>query len=110
MSSIDVDDLGAKMLEAARGVLTAKWTKARPYVESETKIFAERLASITRLRAAGSISEQRAKDLVAFQEEAFETVLLAVEGLTQLAIEEALNAALKAVRDTVNTAIGFALL
>lgn len=110
MSSINVNDLGAKMLTAAEGVLTAKWAKVRPYVESETRILAERLASIARLRAAGSISEERAKDLVAFQKEAFETVLLAVEGLTQLAVEEALNAALKAVRDTVNTAIGFALI
>ncbi|WP_431112960.1 hypothetical protein [Variovorax paradoxus] len=110
MSSIDVNDIGIKMLVAAEGVLKNKWVKVKPYIESETKIFAERLANIARLRAAGSISEQRARDLVAFQKEAFETVLLAVEGLTQLAIEEALNAALKAVRDAVNVAVGFVLL
>jgi hypothetical protein len=37
-------------------------------------------------------------------------VLLTLEGLGLLAVEAAINAALKVVSDTVNSAIGFALL
>jgi hypothetical protein len=110
MSELDVEATGKKMLEAAKVVVGDKWPKTKAYFESESKILAQRLASVARLRVDGKISEQRAKDLVAFQLEAFETVLLAVEGLNQLLLEEALNAALKVVKDAVNTAAGFALL
>jgi hypothetical protein len=37
-------------------------------------------------------------------------VMLTVEGLGLLTVESAINAALGAVRDSVNTAVGFALL
>jgi hypothetical protein len=47
---------------------------------------------------------------VKFQKEAWETVLLAVAGLNQFMVEQALNAALKAVNEMVNTAVGFALI
>jgi hypothetical protein len=36
-------------------------------------------------------------------------VLLTVEGLGLLAVEQAINAALRVVKDTVNTALGFVL-
>jgi len=37
-------------------------------------------------------------------------VMLAVEGMGLVLIEEAINAALKAVKDVVNAALGFALI
>lgn len=108
--SINTEQLIEKMLDAAKGVFEDKWPETKEYAESEVKIFAERFATIARLRAAGAISEKRAKNHVEFQKEAWETVLLAVAGLNQLLIEEALNAALAAVKDVVNTAVGFVLL
>ena len=108
--SIDVSEIAEKMLAAAKGVIGDKWPTTQKYFESEAKIFAERFASIEKLRAEGAISEERAKSHVEFQKEAWETVLLAVVGLNQLMVEQALNAALKAVREIVNKAVGFALL
>lgn len=108
--SINVDDVAKTMIEAAKGVVGEKWPVTQTYFESESKIFAERFASIAKLHAEGLISESRAKSHVKFQKEAWETVLLAVAGLNQIMVEQALNAALKAVNETVNTAVGFALI
>lgn len=108
--SLDVEAVGKDMLAAAKGVIGDKWPTTKKYFQSETKIFAERLASIEKLRKSGLISEERAKLHLEFQKEAWETVLLAVEGLTQLLVEQALNAAIKVVREAVNKAVGFALL
>lgn len=108
--SIDKSEVIEKMLSAAKGVFDDKWPETKDYAKSEVKIFAERFQTIARLRAAGAISEKRAKSHVEFQKEAWETVLLAVAGLNQLLVEEALNAALDAVKDTINTGVGFVLL
>jgi hypothetical protein len=108
--SLNIDEIAQQMLGAAKGVVAEKWPSTQKYLESETKIFAQRLASIEQMRLAGVISESRAKLHVEFQKEAWETVLLAVEGMSQLLVEQALNAALKAVQEVVNKAVGFALL
>jgi hypothetical protein len=108
--SLDVNDLTQKMLDAAKGVVSDKWPATRQYFESEAQAFAQRFASIEALRSAGKITDERAKSHVDFQKESWATVLLAVEGLSELTIEQALNAALASVRDVVNKAIGFALL
>lgn len=107
---VNVDDIAGKMIAAARGVVGEKWPATHSYFESESRVFAQRLARIAWLRAAGLISESRAKRHLAFQKEAWETVLLAVDGLNQIMVEQALNAALKAVNEVVNTAVGFRLL
>lgn len=108
--NIDVQQITAGMLGAAKSVVSDKWPITQKYFESETQIFAQRLAGIAVMYAAGDISESRAKMHLQFQKEAWETVLLTVAGLNQLMIEQALNAALDVIRDTVNTAIGFALI
>lgn len=108
--SLDIETIGKQMIEAARGVVKEKWPATKSYFESESKAYAARLATIVRLRTEGLISEARAKQHVEFQNNSWETVLLAVEGLNQLLVEEALNAAIKVIREVVNKAIGFALL
>jgi Asp-tRNA(Asn)/Glu-tRNA(Gln) amidotransferase B subunit len=108
--NLDVEAIAKDMVGAAKGVVGDKWPTTRKYFESESKIFAERLAGIAKMRKAGMISEERAKQHLAFQTEAWETVLLAVDGLSQLMVEQALNAAIKAIQDAVNKALGFALL
>lgn len=108
--SLDIDKLFGDMLFAAQGVVKDKWPTTREYFESETKMLAQRLVTIEKMRRDGTISESRAKLHLDFQKESYQTVLLAVEGLNQLLVEEALNAALKVVKDAVNTAVGFVLL
>ena len=108
--NLDIDAIEKQMINAAKGVVKDKWPATKSYFESESKAYAGRLATIVKLRKDGVISEERAKQHVAFQTNAWETVLLSVEGLNQLLVEEALNAATRAIREAVNKAIGFALL
>lgn len=108
--SLNVEEVTLKMVQAAKGVVGGQWPATQIYFESESRIFAERFANIARLRAQGLISESRARSHVRFQKEAWETVLLAVLGLNRIMVEQALNAALAAVNEIVNKAVGFALL
>lgn len=108
--SLDVDAIAGDMIAAAKVVVDDRWPATREYFESESRMYAQRLASVTRMYGEGLISASRAREHVAFQNEAWETTLLAVKGLSQLMVEQALNAALDVIRDTVNKAIGFALL
>jgi len=108
--SLDIDTLAQTMLSAAQQVVGQQWPSVRAYFESETQMYAQRIASVAAMWADGLISESRAKDHLALQNQAWETTLLAVQGLSQLMVEASLNAALQAVRDMVNTAVGFALL
>lgn len=108
--SLDVDAIAKDMISAARGVVDQKWPATQAYFESESKMYAQRLASVAKMYADGIISEKRAKEHVALQNDAWETTLLAVNGLSQILVEQALNAAINVVRDAVNKAIGFVLL
>lgn len=108
--SIDVDVIAKDMITAAKGIVDSNWPATREYFESESKMYAQRLASVAKMYANGIITEKRAKEHIALQNEAWETTLLAVNGLSQVLIEQALNAAIKVIRDAVNKAIGFALL
>jgi Asp-tRNA(Asn)/Glu-tRNA(Gln) amidotransferase B subunit len=108
--SLDVDDIKKEMLTAVKGVLDQKWPATREYFESESAMYAQRLVSVAKMHADGIISEKRALEHIALQNEAWETTLLAVNGLSQILIEQALNAAVKAIQGAVNKAVGFALL
>jgi Asp-tRNA(Asn)/Glu-tRNA(Gln) amidotransferase B subunit len=108
--SLDIDVISQQMITAAKGVVDQKWPATREYFESESKMYAHRLVSIAKMYAEGIISEKRAKEHIALQNEAWETTLLAVNGLSQILIEQALNAAIKVIRDAVNSSLGFALL
>jgi hypothetical protein len=98
------------MSDAAREVLDESWPDVKEYARSEFKKIAESIAMIARLRAAGKISAKKARLHLDIQKNASRMVLLTVEGLGILTVERAINAALGVVRDTVNTAVGFALL
>ncbi len=110
MATIDVAKLVKDMLAAAQSILKEKWPDARDYAESEFNKIGDSILFIERQRALGLMSEERAKSHLRIQKNATEIVLLAIEGLGILAVEAAINAALAIIRDTVNKALGFALL
>jgi hypothetical protein len=108
--SLDLESIAKKMIAAAKGVVDKKWPETREYFEAESRKYAQSLANVAKMYNEGTISENRAKEHIALQKEAWETTLLAVEGLNQILVEESLNAAINVIRDTVNKAIGFILL
>jgi hypothetical protein len=108
--SLNVSELAAQMLGAAQEVLSGKWPEIKDYAESETKKLAQSLATIEKLHVTGQISDEQAGLHLDIQKNASRTVLLTLEGLSLLVVEQAINAALRVVKDTVNTALGFALI
>jgi hypothetical protein len=110
MPSIDPALVGKEMLAAAHGVLKKRWPRVRDYASQELKKLAQDIAFIEEQVALGKMTEQQAKLHFGIQRNAARTVLLTIEGIGLLAAEEAINAALKVVSKSVNTALGFVLL
>ncbi|MEO2279746.1 hypothetical protein [Pseudoalteromonas pernae] len=108
--TINAAELAGNMLGAMQGVLSEKWPKIREYGEAEAHKLAQSLSKIQTLIIAGEIDEEEAMLHLAIQRNASQSVLLTLAGLSALAVEQALNAAFDAIKDTVNTALGFPLL
>jgi len=108
--SLNIGELVQTMLGAAKGELEAAWPKAKDFAEAEFKKLAERSIEIGKQRVAGNLSSDEAEDLLLMQKRAAETVFLAIQGLTLVAIQNAINAALNAIKDAVNTAVGIVVL
>jgi hypothetical protein len=108
--AIDLSALLPAMLTAARETGEEQWPLMRDYAETEFRKLGESLAMIERLFITGQITEEQARLHLEIQRASMRMVLLTIEGLGILAVERAINAALGVIRDTVNTALGFALL
>lgn len=108
--SLSASKLGKDILAAFKGSLTEKWPDIKEYGEAEAKKLAQTLVMIEALKESGKINKRQATLHLEIQKNATRTVLLTLEGLGVLAVEGAINAALKVVKDAVNTAVGFALL
>jgi hypothetical protein len=102
--------LATPMIAAVKGVLTQQWPQVKDYTEAEVKKLATSLIQITKLRVTGQITESECSVLLEMQKNTARAVMLAVQGMALLLVEQAINAALAAVRGIINTAIGFVLL
>jgi len=108
--ALRASDLTRRMVEAAAESLQDRWPDVRDYARGEFQKIAHDILLIERLRKQKKISARRARLHLEVQKNAAKTVLLATEGMGILAAEAAINAALRAINDTVNAAIGFRLL
>ncbi len=108
--SLKVRELTKAMLAAAKGELVDSWPEVKEYAAAEAKKTAQTLVMIEKLSLQGKITKQQAKIHLRMQKNSALAVLLTLEGLGILAVENAINAALKAIQDSVNTAVGFALI
>jgi hypothetical protein len=107
--SLNVSALGRDMLSAFMDVLKGKAPDIRRYAEAESKKMAQSIVMIEKLVVAGTINEEEPKLHLSIQKNAARTVFLTIEGLGIIAVQEAINAALDVVKDTVNKALGFGL-
>ncbi|HXB93627.1 MAG TPA: hypothetical protein VNU70_00670 [Puia sp.] len=108
--SLDFNNLFSQMLTAAKTSFNKKWPKIKDLATSSVKTLAQNVVDIEQMRIAGTITEEQARLKLDLQKNAFKTVLLTEEGIGLLVVESALNAMLGIIKDTVNTAIGFALI
>lgn len=110
MASIDIQQVLPSMVMAAKGVFNTRWPVIRDYAEAELEKLVTTLVQIEKLKLSGQIGEAEASVLFEMQKNTARAVMLALQGMSLLLVEGAINAALGAVRDIVNTALGFALL
>ena len=103
-------NLGEKMFEATKTSFGSKFTSIKHFLKDESEKLAITLRMIIDASANGDISKAEAKILLNQHKVAASAVLTSTEGMTAVAVQAALNAALKVVKDFVNGKLGFALL
>jgi hypothetical protein len=108
--SIDVSQLASSMASAFIIVLKDKAPDIKIYAENEAKKLAHTLVMIEELYLSNKIDQDEVKLHLDIQKNSTRIVFLTIEGLGILAVEQAINAALAVVKESVNEAIGFALL
>lgn len=108
--AIDPTTIIDPIIAAMKPALGKGWNDVADYAKSESVKMAHTLATIAELKTANKIDEQQAEALLDMQKHASQAVLLAVEGIGLVAAQNAINAALDAVKLVVNRAAGFALI
>jgi hypothetical protein len=110
MPNIMIQDVITSMIGAAKGAFGRKWPGIKNFAEAEFEKLARTLVQIETLKSSGQISEAEASVLLEMQKNTARAVMLSLEGMSLMLVEAAINAALAVVKDTINTALGFALL
>jgi hypothetical protein len=108
--TLDIPELLASMGEAAGGVLKNKWPGVRSFATLEFQKIAQTVAMIGEGVADGEITRDQATILLNMQKTASRAVIASSEGMGLIAAEQAINAALAAVKGPINAFVGFALL
>lgn len=109
-NEVTSDNIGEKMFEAAKSSFGNKFGLIKHFLKGESEKLAITLRMIIGASASGEISKAEAKILLNQQKIAASAVLTSAEGMTAVAAQAAINAALKVVKDFVNGKLGFALL
>lgn len=108
--AIDWNAVGVQMGQAAAGVLSTYAQNIKAYAEGEGKKLASCLVTIEALRATNQISEEEASLHLDLQKNASRAVFMSVHGITLIAAESAINAALGVIKTAINTELGFVLI
>lgn len=109
-NKIDINELLKSMLSASKNVLKKEWKNISPIAELQLKNIIHNLEQIAVLKLEGKITEHQAKLHLTIQRESFKTILLSFEGIGIITAEKAINAALNAVRTTINKTIGWTII
>jgi hypothetical protein len=108
--TVTAGNLGDKIFDAAKASFGGKFALVKAFLRDESEKLAITLRMIQKAYADGEISKTEAKILLNQQKVAASAVLTSAEGMTAVAVQAALNAAFKVVKDFVNGQIGFPLL
>ena len=109
MNDQDVKNIVEKMNDAIKVALGDKWDEAKDFAQSESKKFAENIAEIALWKETGKITEEQGKVLLRMHQRSIKMVLTALEGISLVLAERAINAAIDAIADIVNGLIGWDL-
>jgi hypothetical protein len=109
--TISADDIFSKIIDAAEGAFKDGWTAVKDYAPAEFKKMAVQIESIADNIAKYEINHDEGyspatgKILFQMQRTACESVLVAVTQLTLIAVQKALNAILKVLKEVFGTVL-----
>lgn len=109
-STVSSANLGAQIFDAAKVSFGSRFGLIKHFLKDESEKLAITLRMIIDAREKKAISQAEAKILLNQQKLAAAAVLTSAEGMTAVAVQAAINAALKVVKDFVNGKLGFALI
>ena len=104
--ALDIQALTSTMASAFQGVLQGSWANIQTTVVPELQSMARAIVRIE----TGGFSPAAAQMLLSEQRESLQDVLIASLDIEETLAQNAINAGLSAIAQTVNTAVGFSLL
>ncbi|HSV29014.1 MAG TPA: hypothetical protein VLL76_05630 [Candidatus Omnitrophota bacterium] len=107
--ALDIDDLVQQMISAAQPILGAMWQNLENQATSELQGVAQQIVKIAQGVADKEVDEDTAKLLLSMQLNNAVGAIAAATEEVEAAAQDAVNAAMAKVRDTVNAAVGFVL-
>ena len=113
--SVSAEEIFGKISDAAEGAFKEGWAAVKDYAPAEFKKMAVELESIAKNVAAYKLDNNQGyspatgKILFRMQRRASESVLVAVTQLTLIAVEKAINAIIKALKEAFGAALAAAL-
>ena len=105
---MEADALFGKMAAAGRGLAGNIWSQMETVALPELKKIALQVAELAKPESPWSVEES--KLLLRMQVRSAVTVIVAMTALTMLAVQNAINAILDAVREFVNGKLPFPLM
>jgi hypothetical protein len=109
MAIIDINEVGSEAAEKIIEVLTGAAKNIAGYAEAEGKKLAMSAAEIAALRLSNQIDDEEMKLHLDIQKHASRAVLMAIAGVSIIAAEQAINAALTIIGTAIKTATGLSL-
>src|SRR3954470_990869 len=109
MSNIDISAVAGQAAQKIVQALAGTGKEVAGYAQAEAKKLATSAAEIAALRATGQITDEEARLHLDIQKHASRAVLMAIQGISIIAAEQAINAALTVIGTALNKATGLSL-
>jgi hypothetical protein len=106
--NLDINKVVSDMLQASSAALIKGGQQASEYASHEYAQFIDDIEHVQTMAEQGTITAAEAQALVDQYKMSMQAVLLCVEGLGVIAVQSAINAALKVLNDAIAAALGAA--
>jgi hypothetical protein len=106
--NLDINKVVSDMLQASSAALIKGGQQASEYASHEYAQFIDDIEHVQTMAEQGTITAAEAQALVDQHKMSMQAVLLCVEGLGVIAVQNAINAALKVLNDAIAAALGAA--
>jgi len=110
MSSIDIGAVAGEAAQKIVQALAGTGKDVASYAQAEAKKLATSAVEIAELRASGKITDEEAKLHIDIQKHASRAVLMAIEGVSILGAEQAINGALSVIGGAIKAATGLSFI